>query len=74
MDTVELARDYEDRGLPVPPKELLWDEAIAETRKRLEAVIICEISGHLWTETADAENGCSELICRRCGATEHLHW
>ena len=74
LDTAELALDYEAQGLPVPPTEQLREEAIAFAREWLKAVMICEIKGHLWTETADPENGCSELTCRRCGAIEHLQW
>ena len=74
LDTVELTHDYEDQGLPVPPKEQLREEATAMARKHLEAAMICEATGHLWTEEADPENGTSELTCRRCGVTEHLRW
>ena len=74
LDTVELAHDYEAQGLPVPPKEQLREEATVVARKHLEAAMIGEATGHLWTEEADPENGTSELTCRRCGATEHLKW
>ena len=74
LDTAELALDYKAQGLPVPPTEQLQDEATAFAREWLKAVMICESKGHLWSETADPENGTSELICRRCGAIEHLQW
>ena len=74
LDTAELALDYRAQGLPVPPTEQLREEAIATARKWLNAVMICEVKGHLWTETSDPENGASELTCRRCGAIEHLQW
>ena len=69
-----LRNDYQAQGLPVPPIEQLRDEAIAEARKCLETMMICEAKGHLWTERADPENGTSTLSCRRCGAEEHLRW
>ena len=74
MDIGELIRDYMSQGLPVPPMEQLREEAIAEARKCLETMMICEAKGHLWTERADPENGTSTLSCRRCGAEEHLRW
>ena len=74
LDTMELAQDYEAQGLPVPSKEQLREEATAVARKHLEAAMICEATGHLWTEEADPENGTSELTCCRCGAIEHLQW
>ena len=74
LDTAELALDYEVRGLPVPPTAQLREEATAFAREWLKAVMICESKGHLWSETADPENGTSELTCRRCGAVEHLQW
>jgi len=73
-DIAELAQDYRSQDLPVPPAEQLREEAVAETRKCLEAVMACEAKGHLWKERADPENGASELTCRRCGKTEHLRW
>ena len=74
MDIGDLIRDYQDQGLPVPPKEQLREEAMGEVRKCLEAVMACEAKGHLWKERADPENGTSELTCRRCGASDHLQW
>lgn len=73
-DIGALVNDYWAQGLPVPPEEQLREEAIAEARKCLETVMICEAKGHLWKETADPENGTSTLSCRRCGAEEHLRW
>ncbi len=58
----------------MPPAEWLREEAGAEARKCLEAVMACEAKGHLWKERADPENGTSELTCRRCGARESLRW
>ena len=74
LDINELARDYEDQGLPIPPEAQLRVEAAAEARKCLETIMVCEAQGHLWTEKADPENGRSELTCRRCGTTENLQW
>ena len=75
MDISELIRDYKSQGLPVPTMEQLREEAAAEARKCLEAMMICEAKGHLWKEKdADPENGTSTLSCRRCGAEEHLRW
>ena len=74
MDIGDLIRDYQAQGLPVPPMEQLWEEAVDGARKCLEAVMACEAKGHLWKERADPENGTSELTCRRCGASEHLQW
>ncbi len=73
-DIADLAQDYRSQGLPVPPVEQLREEAVAEARKFLETVMVCEARGHLWKERADPENGTSELTCRRCGKTEHLRW
>lgn len=73
-DIGALASDYMAQGLPLPPAETLREEAAAEIRKCLEAMMVCEAKGHLWKEKADPENGRSELTCRRCGATEHLQW
>lgn len=57
----------------MPPEEQLREEAIAEARKCLETMMVCEAKGHLWKEKdADSENGISTLYCRRCGAEEHL--
>ena len=74
LDIIGLAYDYEDQGLPVPPEKQLREDAAAEARKCLETIMICEAQGHLWTERADPENGCSDLTCRRCGTREHLQW
>lgn len=75
MDISELIRDYKSQGLPVPTMEQLREEAAAEARKCLEAMMVCEAKGHLWKEKdADPENGTSTLSCRRCGAEEHLRW
>ena len=74
MDIGDLISDYHAQGLPVPPMEQLREEAAAEARKCLEAMMICEAKGHLWKETADRENGTSTLSCHRCGAEEHLRW
>ena len=75
MDIGALVNDYQAQGLPVPPKEQLREEAAAEARKCMEAMMICEAKGHLWKEKdADPENGTSTLSCRRCGAEEHLRW
>ncbi len=74
MDIGDLISDYHAQGLPVPPMEQLREEAAAEVRKCLEAMMICEVKGHLWKEKADPENGTSTLSCRRCGAEEHLRW
>ena len=74
MDIGDLISDYHAQGLPVPPMEQLREEAAAEARKCLEAMIVCEARGHLWKEKADPENGTSTLSCRRCGAEEHLKW
>ena len=72
-DIERLAYDYQAQGLPVPPEEQLREEAIAEARKCLETMMVCEAKGHLWKEKdADPENGTSTLSCRRCGAEEHL--
>jgi len=73
-DLAELAQDYRRQGLPAPPLEQLQEEAVAEAKKCLEAVMACEAKGHLWKEQADPENGTSELTCRRCGESEHLRW
>ncbi len=73
-DIADLAQDYRCQGLPVPPAERLREEAGAEARKCLEAVMVCETTGHLWKERADPENGTSTLTCRRCGTQEHLRW
>jgi len=73
-DIADLAQDYRRQGLPVPPAKQLREEVVAEARKCLEAVMVCEARGHLWKERADPENGISELTCRRCGRTEHLRW
>lgn len=73
-DLADLANDYRCQGLQVPAEELLREEAAAEARKCLEAVMGCETRGHLWKEKADPENGSSELTCHRCGITEHLQW
>ena len=73
-DIGALVSDYLAQGLPVPPEEQLREETIAEARKCLETMMICEAKGHLWKETADPENGTSTLSCRRCGAEEHLRW
>lgn len=74
LDINDLIYDYQVQGLPVPPEEQLREEATAEARKCLETIMICEVQGHLWTERADPENGCSDLTCRRCGTREHLQW
>ena len=75
MDIGDLISDYHAQGLPVPTMEQLREEAAAEARKCLEAMMICEAKGHLWKERdADPENGTSTLSCRRCGAEEHLRW
>ena len=74
MDIGELIRDYKSQGLPMLTMEQLQAEVIAEARKCLETIMICEAKGHLWKETADPENGTSTLSCRRCGAEEHLRW
>ncbi len=73
-DIADLTQDYRSQGLPVPPAEKLQEEAVAEARKCLEAVMACEAKGHLWKERADPENGTSELSCRRCGKTEKCRW
>ncbi len=73
-DLADLAQDYRRQGLPEPPAEQLREEAVAEAKKCLEAVMACEAKGHLWRERADPENGTSELTCRRCGKSEHLRW
>lgn len=73
-DLADFAQDYRRQGLPVPPEEQLREEAMAEARKCLEAVMACEAKGHLWKERADPENGTSELTCRRCGKTEKCRW
>ncbi len=73
-DLADLAQDYRRQGLPVPPAERLQEEAVAEARKCLEAVMACEAKGHIWKERADPENGTSELTCRRCGKTEKCRW
>ena len=73
-DVGALASDYMAQGLPLPSEEKLRAEAVAEARKCLETVMVCEAKGHLWTEKVDPENGRSELTCRRCGTTEHLQW
>ena len=73
-DISVLICDYQAQGIPVPPMEQLREEAMAEARKCLETIMVCEAKGHLWKEKADPENGRSELTCRRCGATEHLQW
>jgi hypothetical protein len=37
--------------------------------------IICMLRGHdLCTHDGDAENGCEELSCRRCGWSETIYW
>ena len=74
MDIGALINDYKSQGLPMPTMEQLQAEVIAEARKCLETIMICEAKGHLWKETADPENGTSTLSCRRCGAEEHLRW
>lgn len=75
MDIGALINEYQAQGLPVPPEEQLREEAIAEARKCLETMMVCEAKGHLWKEKdADPENGTSTLSCRRCGAQEHLQW
>ena len=74
MDIGALINDYKSQGLPMPTMEQLQAEVIAEARKCLETIMICEAKGHMWKETADPENGTSTLSCRRCGAEEHLRW
>lgn len=73
-DVGALVNDYQAQGLPVPSEEQLREEAIAEARKCLETMMVCEAKGHLWKETADPENGTSTLSCLRCSAEEHLRW
>lgn len=73
-DIADLTQDYRRQDLPAPPAEQLREEAVAEARKSLEAVMACEAKGHLWKERADPENGTSELTCRRCGKTEKCRW
>lgn len=74
MDIGALINDYKSQGLPMPTMEQLRAEVIAEARKCLETMMICEAKGHLWKETADPENGTSTLSCRRCGVEKHLRW
>ncbi len=74
LEVNDLACDYRYQGLPVPPKEELLKEAADEARKCLRNIMVCEKKGHLWHETADPENGTSDLTCRRCGTVEHCRW
>ena len=41
-DVGTLVNDYQAQGLPVPPEEQLREEAIAEARKCLETMMVCD--------------------------------
>lgn len=47
---------------------------IERHRAYVEKCMACEEQGHDWQETADPENGISEMDCQRCGETMTLSW
>ena len=81
MQSDELAEDigvlkneYHCSGQAVPSEAQLRSEATMQKQKWLEQLEICEVEGHQFTETADGENGTSDLDCNRCGMTFHCQW
>ena len=47
---------------------------IERHRAYVEKCMACEEQGHDWQETADPENGISELDCQKCGELITLSW
>ncbi len=74
LDIDRLRNEYHQNGWNMPPPEELRDEAIKEQREWLENLALCETEGHLLEETADGENGTSDLYCNRCGFSQHIQW
>lgn len=73
-DVFLLKYNYGQTGGPVPGPERLHAEAVRDFLARTEAALRCEKDGHMFTETADPENGTSDLYCERCGFSDHLQW
>ena len=69
-----LGNDYRLEGLEIPPLADLEVQALHEKRVWLEALSACVAEGHQLTETADGENGTSDLSCDRCGFFQHIQW
>jgi hypothetical protein len=74
LDIDRLRNEYRQNGWIMPTQEELRAEAIKEQREWLENLTLCENEGHLLEETADGENGTSDLYCKRCGFSQHIQW
>ncbi|MFZ5944288.1 MAG: hypothetical protein ACOYVD_09275 [Bacillota bacterium] len=73
-DVVWLENGYRQHGLDIPPLEALRSETIKNQREWLIKLEHCQTEGHLLKETADPENGTSDLYCDRCGFSQRLYW
>ena len=47
-------------------------EALSNSTDFVARVSRCEVAGHKYVGTADAENGCEDLECSHCGHTLHV--
>lgn len=74
MDIDGLKNEYVCQGQQIPHEDCLCNEAVANMRKHLENLAVCKSEGHQLQETADPENGTSDLSCDRCGYHETLQW
>ncbi len=74
MDIDRLRNEYACHGWRIPSQKELRDEAVREQREWLKHLALCETEGHQWRETADGENGTSDLYCDRCGFSQHIQW
>lgn len=57
----------------IPLDEPACGDCLAELEPVDMAAAVCAKAGHLYMVHADAENGCEERTCQRCGHT-HTAW
>lgn len=69
-----IQNEYATEGKPIPPLSELKQEALSSFLAWLAVYEQCETRDHRWVETADAENGRSEMSCDRCGESHVFYW
>lgn len=74
MDISWLENEYRQNRREIPRLKELRNEAVKAHKEQLENLARCEAEGHQLEETADGENGTSDLHCDRCGYTQHIQW